>query len=302
MNTENYYKILGVDENATQDKIKKTYRKLAKENHPDVGGDEEKFKKISEAYDTLGDKDKRAEYDNRRKFGGFGDGMFNGFNGFNPFGRRKQTMVHDTVIDTDLTVIESYLGSEKKITYRRKDKCQPCNGSGGEKKTCNVCNGQGHVVRQMGVGMFVQIIQMACDTCNGVGEILINPCKSCNGHGTKDEVKSVEVKLPQGIDDGQFVRLQGVGDFRNGVYGNLIVRVNLRPVNNFEKLGQHLVYTKFFNLEDLKEDSFVVPHPDGDVSIKFPNIFDTTKPLRLKSKGFKGGDLLVNQQVKFERN
>jgi molecular chaperone DnaJ len=309
MNTENYYDILGVDENATQDDIKKAYRKLAKENHPDKGGDEDTFKKISVAYDTIGDEQKRTEYDHRRKnpFANMGnmsaDDIFQQM--FNQtFGNRKQNKVHELVMDIDLSVIESYLGVKKKITYRRKTKCDPCSGSGGDKRTCQTCGGVGHVVTQMGSGMFVQVVQVACNTCMGTGQMVINPCYICKGTGSKEEIKSVEVQLPHGIDNGQFIRLQGVGDYRNGVYGNLVVRVNLKPVDNFDKYGQHLVYNAFFNLDELNKDSFIIPHPSGDISIKFPKHFDTTKPLRIKSKGFKNeviGDLLVNQHVRFER-
>jgi len=310
MNTDNYYEILGVAEDATQDDIKKAYRKLAKENHPDKGGNEEVFKKISVAYDVIGDENKRQQYDIQRKNpfasmgGGFHDEMFQQM--FNQaFGGRQRQKVHDLVIDTELTVIESYLGSNKKITYQRKIKCEPCNGDGGERRVCPTCNGAGFVVRQAGSGMFVQIVQVACDSCRGNGKIITNPCYSCRGVGTKDEMKTVEVKLPHGIDDGQFVRLQGVGDYRNGGYGNLVVRIKLIPENNFEKVGHNLVYNIYFDLDGLKKERFVIPHPDGDISIKFPPLFDTSKPLRLKSKGFKNeviGDLLINQHVRFERN
>lgn len=309
MNTETYYDILGVAEDATQEEIKKTYRKLAKENHPDKGGDEDVFKKISVAYDTLGDESKRKEYDVRRKnpFMNGGSSMEDIFQQmFNQTfnGRRQRNRVHDLVIDTDLSVIDSYLGSNAKITYRRKIKCEPCNGNGGEKTICQTCGGNGHVIRQVGSGMFVQVVQVACNSCQGSGQIITNPCYNCRGTGSNDEMKSVEVKIPHGIDDGQFVRLQGVGDYKNGMYGNLVVRINLKSINNFEKIGPHLVYNAYFTLDDLKKNDFEIPHPDGTVRLKFPDVFDTTKPLRVKSKGFKNevvGDLLVNQHVRFKR-
>jgi molecular chaperone DnaJ len=309
MNNENYYQILGVEESATQDQIKKSYRKLAKDNHPDVGGDEEKFKKIAEAYDTLGDENKRNEYNYRLKnpFAGGGMGhddlfahMFN-----QTFGGRQQNRVHDLIIDTELTVFESYLGSEKEITYKRKLKCEPCDGNGGDKSVCPVCGGNGVITRQMGSGMFVQMVQTACNNCHGSGKITINPCYSCHGSGSKEELKTVKVQLPKGIDEGQFIRLQGIGDFRDGNYGNLVVRIKMVSVDNFEKYGPHLVYNAYFTLEDLNKDSFDIPHPDGVLKLKFPKTFDTTKPLRVKSKGFKGeviGDLLVNQHVRFDRD
>lgn len=304
MNIDNYYQILGVDETSTQDEIKKVYRKLAKENHPDVGGDEEKFKKIAQAYDVLGDEKKRNDYNYKLKNpSGVNDELFNHM--YNQaFGHRERNRVHDLIIDTELTVVESYLGTEKEITYKRKLKCDPCNGSGGEKQTCGTCRGNGFVTRQMGQGMFIQIVQVACDSCRGAGQMTTKPCYNCSGTGTKDEMKTVKVQLPHGIDDGQFIRLQGIGDFRNGIYGNLVVRVKMVSIDNFEKYGPHLVYNAYFNLENLKEDSFEIPHPDGSLKLKFPDTFDTTKPLRVRSKGFKGnviGDLLVNQHVRFDR-
>lgn len=310
MNIENYYEILGVEETATQNDIKKIYRKLAKENHPDAGGDEEKFKKIAEAYDILGDENKRKEYDVRRKnpFGGLGGGgmddifqqMFNQAFG----GRSQQRKVHDTVIDVEITPEDSYMGVKKEINYRRKKMCSPCNGSGGDKKVCPNCGGQGFSVRQVGSGMFVQMVQVACNVCAGGGNVLVNPCYSCSGTGSRDEMKTIEVKLPHAIDDGQFVRLQGIGDFRNGVYGNLLVRIKMKSSSNFEKVGPHLVYNAYFNLEDIKKDSFEIPHPDGAIKLKFPKLFDSSKPLRVKSKGYSSdikGDLLINQHIKFER-
>jgi molecular chaperone DnaJ len=304
MNNDNYYQILGVNESSTQAEIKKVYRKLAKENHPDVGGDEEKFKKIAQAYDVLGDENKRNEYNLKLKNpSGMNDDLLNHM--YNQaFGHRERNRVHDLIIETDLTVIESYMGVEKEITYKRKLKCDPCNGSGGEKQTCGTCRGNGFVTKQMGSGMFIQIVQVACDSCRGVGQIIIKPCYNCSGVGTKDEIKTVKVQLPHGIDSGQFIRLQGIGDFRNGVYGNLVVRVNMVSTDNFEKHGPHLVYNVYFNLDDLKKESFEIPHPDGLLKLKFPPTFDTTKPLRLKSKGFRTeffGDLLVNQHVRFDR-
>lgn len=311
MSQENYYETLGVDEKATQDEIKKAYRKLAKENHPDKGGNEELFKKISVAYDTLGDENKRSQYDNMRKnpFANFGKGFdmesfFQQMTG-QSFGHRQRNKVHDTIVNANITVLESYKSSEKEITYQRKDKCTPCSGSGGDKKTCQVCNGQGFTMRQVGSGMFVQLAQFTCNVCNGIGQVITNACYSCKGTGTKDEIKTVKIKIPHGIDDGQFIRLQGIGDFRNGFYGNLVIKIDLIPENNFEKFGPHLVYNCYFDMEEIKKDSFMVPHPDGDLIIKFPKFFDSTKPLRLKSKGFKNegdGDLLVNQHVRFERN
>jgi molecular chaperone DnaJ len=308
MNIENYYEVLGVDENASQEDIKKKYRKLAKENHPDAGGDEELFKKISTAYDVLGDQQKRQGYDQQRRnpFGNFGD-MNDIFS--NMFGGRRNTTnqrpVHTSNITVNIGTLNSYKGGKHTLSYRRNAACDPCNGTGGDKKVCNVCNGMGNVVKQFGNGAFFQLMHVTCESCNGKGHSITNPCFLCNGSGNKVEMKTLDVSLPHGIDNGQFLRLTGMGDFRNGIYGDLVVRIELKPENNFSKVGNHLVYDAFITLEDLTNGNLNIPHPDGELNIKLPKNIDTSIPLRIKSKGFKlesVGDLIVNQYVKYKRD
>ena len=307
MNNENFYEVLGVSETATQDEIKKAYRKLAKENHPDAGGNEDRFKKISVAYDTIGDDQKRQQYDNQRKnpFGGFGnmDDVFSQMFG----GRRpnQQRPVHTSNITVNVGVLDSYRANKHSLSYRRQAMCEPCKGGGGDKTTCTICGGSGVVVRQISSGMFAQLIQTACDGCNGTGSKMINPCFMCSGVGSKPEMKSVDISLPHGVDNGQFLRLTSMGDFRNGVYGDLVVRIELKPQDGFDKVDNHLVYNAFLSIEDLKDGKLVVPHPDGELTIKMPKKVDTSIPLRVKSKGFRLetiGDLMINQYVKFERD
>jgi curved DNA-binding protein len=116
-------------------------------------------------------------------------------------------------------------------------------------------------------------------------------------------MESIKIKLPHGIDDGQFLKLQGKGDFHDGFFGNLVIRVKTKPENNFEKMGDDLIYNAVFSKEDLDKPTLEVPHPSGSISITMPNLFDTTKPLRVKSKGYNGvGDMFVKQHVKFNRN
>ena len=303
MNSENYYEVLGVDKTASQDEIKKAYRNLAKENHPDKGGNPEVFKKISVAYDVLGDEQKRKEYDNpmSNPFGGFG---FNDI--FNQMFNQRQNRVHDTILNLDVTVFESFLGVNKKIKYKVKEKCGGCNGQGGEKKTCTTCNGSGHIVVQVGSGMFVQMMHVNCTSCNAQGFIFTKKCVVCQGTTSVDKLQEFEIKIPHGSDNGQFLRMQGKGDYKNGVVGNLVIKVNLVQNDNFEKHGNHLVYTKTFSRDEIQKDSFDIPHPSGKINVKFPKVTDTSKPLRVKDKGFKidgqQGDLLVNQFLKFTRN
>lgn len=305
MNADNYYESLGVPETATQDEIKKAYRKLAKENHPDAGGNEDAFKKISVAYDTLGDEKKRQQYDQQKNnpFGDFGDIFSSMFNQQRP--QQQQRQNHTTTISVNIGVLDSYKSDKKTLTYKRQIPCDPCSGTGGDKKICPTCGGSGSVIRQVGTGMFVQVVQMGCDTCRGTGKMIVNACFLCQGVGTKGEVKTLEIQLPHGIDNGQFVRLQTMGDYRNGIYGDLIVRLNVEPQDGFDKVENHLIYNAFLNMDDLKNGSLLVPHPDGELTLKLPKVVDTSRPLRVKSKGFKldtVGDLMVNQYVKFERD
>lgn len=307
MNIDNYYEILGVEENASQDDIKKKYRQLAKENHPDTGGSEELFKKISTAYDILGDEQKRQTYDQQRKnpYGG----SFNFNDVFNSmFGNRQnsnQRPVHTSNITVNIGALNSYKGGKHTLSFRRQAACDPCNGTGGDKTICNFCSGTGNVVKQFGNGSFFQMMQVACETCQGRGFFMVNPCFLCNGSGAKTEMKTLDISLPHGVDNGQFLRMTGMGDFRNGLYGDLIVRVELKPQDGFDKVGNHLVYNAFMSLEDLNSGSINVPHPDGELNIKLPKNIDTSIPLRVKSKGFKlesVGDLIVNQYIKYQRD
>lgn len=307
MNIDNYYEILGVEENASQDDIKKKYRQLAKENHPDTGGNEELFKKISTAYDVLGDEQKRQTYDQQRKnpYGG----SFNFNDVFNSmFGNRQnsnQRPVHTSNITVNIGALNSYKGGKHTLSFRRQAACDPCKGTGGDKTICNFCSGTGNVVKQFGNGSFFQMMQVACETCQGRGFFMVNPCFLCNGSGAKTEMKTLDISLPHGVDNGQFLRMTGMGDFRNGIYGDLIVRVELKPQDGFDKVGNHLVYNAFMSLEDLNSGNINVPHPDGELNIKLPKNIDTSIPLRVKSKGFKlesVGDLIVNQYIKYQRD
>ena len=303
---ENYYETLEVSETATQEEIKKAYKKKAIQHHPDKGGDEEMFKKISVAFDTIGDENKRNQYDSQRRnpFANMNGGGFNPFEEMfgNHFHSHQQRVVPDTIVDVHVGTLESYNGNNKTITFSRKHKCDVCNGQGGERTNCNGCNGQGFIVKKMGTGMFIQMVRQACNTCNGNGFTYKNVCNTCHGETTKNVIETISIKLPHGIDNGQFLKLQGKGNFSDGMYGNLVLKVNLQPESNFEKSGNDLVYNSFLNLEDLNKPSLTIPHPKGNISIKLPTDFDTSKPLRVKSKGFfESGDLFIKLYVKFTR-
>ena len=301
---ENYYEVLGVAENATIDEIKKNYIKLALEYHPDKGGTEEQFRRISEAYEILGDENKRQSYDYQRKnpFGG-GNSIYDEF--FSSFNNRhRQQVVPDKIIDLEISVFDSYNSVEKTFIYQKNDKCDSCSGTGGEKTKCGTCNGSGvHMIR-MGNGFFSQVIHQACNHCKGSGFLYKTICGTCQTKTTIPKKETLKIKIPHGVGDGQFFKMQGKGDYHNGVYGNLVVRVKIVNSGNFEKTYDDLIYNCYLDYKDLTNESIQIPHPDGNISIKLPEIFDTTKPLRVKGKGFKlekNGDLIINLHVKFKR-
>lgn len=311
----NYYEILGVSKDASQEDIKKAYRKLAIQHHPDKGGDETVFKNIAEAYGVIGDESKRKQYDNQMNnpFGNFRGGnpfndgsiddilnqMFGGRGGFTQQQRRPEK-----IIDIEIGAIDSYNGVTKNITYGRKVKCEPCSGTGGDKGICNTCSGQGYMTQRTGTGMFNQVVRILCNDCSGSGFKVSNPCISCSGVGDKTSMETISINFPRNVDNGQMLKVPQKGDYINGIIGDLILRVRLVPQNGFEKLNNDLVYNKFFNLEELSQTDFQVPHPSGNLSVKFPNEFNTQIPLRLRGKGYVSnvvGDLFVKLNVKFTK-
>lgn len=303
---QNYYKILEVEENASEDEIKKSYRSLSKKYHPDVNPDgAEKFKEINEAYEILGDKTKRQTYDNQRNNPNHGntfESLFNNmFNNGGHFTNQRRNAAPDKIIRLQITPVESFLGSEKEIQYMRDIPCSSCKGGGGEHTTCTSCGGQGFHIKSFGTGFMVQQIRTICPACNGQGRMIVERCYLCSGKGTSQTVNNVRIKLPVGVDNGQFLKLQSLGDFRNGDMGDLIIQIEIIPKDGFEKMENNLVYTLFLDLEDLKKEKYKVPHPHGDLIMDAPKIFDTSKPLRLRNKGYSGGDMYVRLNVKFQR-
>jgi len=305
---KDYYKILEVEENSTEDEIKKSYRSLSKKYHPDVNPDgAEKFKEINEAYEVLGDKEKRNNYNNSKNnpyagtpFQDIFNSMFGG-NAPNFARQQRRKSAPDKLIKVQISPIESYKGIEKTIYYVKDNHCNACMGSGGDQQSCQTCGGSGFEVKTVGNGFMVQHIRTACNSCGGRGFTLVHKCYNCDGRGTKPASHEVKVKLPVGVDNGQYLKLQDLGDFRNGEYGDLVVQVEVISKDGFEKFNNYLIYNLFLNLEEIRKDKFMIPHPDGDLNMEAPKIFDTSKPLRLRGKGYFGGDMYVKLNVKFER-
>ena len=307
---KDYYGILGVSKESSADDIKKAYRKLSKQFNPDVNPEGvERFKEIAEAYDTLSNPDKKQKYDNpvSNMFGG--DASIEdllkhmGFNR-NPFGGQRRPSAPEKIITLDITALDSFRGSTQQINYKRDIACNTCGGSGGDRTGCGTCGGVGYRMRQMGQSPFQQIIQETCSSCFGRGYIITNACTSCIGKGTQGEFKSMNITLQHGIDDGEFYRVESAGYFHNGVYGNLLLKVRMKKDTNWEKVGDDLIYNNFLTYDDLTNESCEVPHPDGNIVVKYPELFDTLTPLRVRGKGYSReriGDLYIKNIVRFKR-
>jgi len=307
---KDYYSILGLNDKATDEEIKKSYRQLAKEYHPDKNPDgAEKFKEISEAYETLSDPQKKSAYDNQKNnpFANMGGGnpfdMFNQM--FNGGMKRQQRRGQDKVINIAITLSESYLSADKVIDYVRNIKCEPCNGSGGDKTTCTQCKGRGQIMFNSGTGFFAQRMVRTCNVCMGRGSIITKVCNSCNGETSIPKSEKISIKIPHGSDDGEMLRIQNMGDFEDGAYGDLIVRVSMAYGEGIGKDGDNIIYNLILTIDDLKKGEFEVEHPDGKLTIKLPNNITTQTPLRVKGKGFRRhvvGDCYLNIDLSIDRN
>ncbi len=314
---KDYYDILGVDRDADQKEIKKAYRKLAKEYHPDRNPDDpeasEKFKEISEAYGILSDEDKRARYDqyghagigdddfNYEDFaqGGFGglEDLFEMFmgGGFSGMGQRSQnraTRGRDLEYRMEISFEDAAFGTEKTIRIPRQEICQTCDGSGAKPgsnaRTCPKCDGSGQirVSQRTPFGNMAQI--KTCDRCQGKGEIIDDPCPDCNGEGRVNRRRDIKVEIPAGISSGQRIRLSGKGGAgqRGGPSGDLFVRVDVKPHDLFERRGDDVYYELPINfVQAALGDEIQVPTLEGKVKLKIPEGTQPGDSLRLKNKG-----------------
>lgn len=264
MANKNYYDILGVSKTATQDEIKKAYRKIAIKYHPDKNQGnkeaEEKFKEASEAYSVLGDEEKRKEYDNPATNANFSSGfnygdfnfshmnvddILNSFFGRN--GTTSQKVVYKGAskrIRLRLTLEEMYNGIKKTIKYTRKDGCSECGGHGSKdpskKKKCPQCGGTGKVFSTNGIFQSLS----TCNACGGSGYVLSDPCKKCNGNGILDKTQEVDVEIPKGAFQGMQLTVHGYGDaplMMNGQYGDFIIDILEAPNDKFQRDGNDLV-------------------------------------------------------------
>jgi len=317
-----YYEILGVSKSATADEIKRAYRKLAMEHHPDKhGGDDAKFKEIGEAYEVLKDPQKKAGYDQfghagaqGNPFGGGAAGEAGGFGGFggaegfdfsdilNQFmggaggfgGRQQQGPARGRDLEVMVTIdfMEAVTGVEKEVSLSLDDTCEHCHGDGAEPgsslKTCATCNGQGKVrrVQQTILGDIQQV--GVCHTCDGRGKVPEKACSVCHGSGVMRRQKTITLKIPAGIDDGATMRLSGKGAAPKGggPKGDLYVGVRVRRDKRFERHGHNIVSEVRVPMAAAALGVEVpVETVDGEVTLKIPAGTQSGKAFKLSDRG-----------------
>ena len=318
-----YYEVLGVDKSADAQTIKRAYRKMAKQYHPDVNkapDAEEKFKEVQEAYDVLSDENKRAAYDRYghaafdQNAGGFGGG-FNGAGGFgfddvdlgdifsSFFGgstggsrqrRSGPTRGQDRGMQVTIDFMESINGTKKEIKVNFEDKCPHCNGTGAKDPndvvTCSRCNGAGRirVQQRTAFGNFVQ--ESACPNCNGTGKEVKNKCPHCGGTGYTSKTETITLTIPAGIATGQQLRVPGKGyrGSNGGENGDLYVEIIVREHPHFNRQGQNIAITVPISAIDATLGCKIeVPTPYGEVSLTIPEGTQHGSTFRIRGKGVK---------------
>jgi len=324
--SKEYYDILGLNKSASQDDIKKAYRKMAMKYHPDKNPDnkeaEEKFKKISEAYDTLSDPQKKQNYDTfgnskgGNPFGGgnpFSGGGFNMDDIFSNFGdifgnrRQQQRRGENLRIRVQVTIEDISKGVDKKIRVNRKVKCTPCNGSGGSDVTrCGGCHGTGQktVIQNTAFGTIQQ--SYICNDCGGNGEQIKNRCTSCHGSGLSNKEETVDISIPKGVHDNMVLTLRGYGnEIKNGISGDLEIIIQEIPHQLYKRDGDNLNTEHTISVIDaILGTTINVKSVDGSISIKLSGGVESGKILRASGKGLPNinsgrvGDMYVKVNVK----
>ena len=213
---KDYYKTLNINRSSSQDEVKKAFRNLSKQHHPDKGGDENIFKEISEAYDTLGDTNKREQYNHKldNPFGNSGENMDDIFNQFFRQNQQRQQVRRGNNLSIPLTISleDVFFGKTKKLRYNRKTNCVGCGGSGGQAQSCGHCSGRGTIDQTVGNAFFRQVRRVQCPACSGRGKNITNPCNSCGGQGRSTKETTVDFVVPKNLMTGQVYTFSGMGE------------------------------------------------------------------------------------------
>lgn len=330
--SKDYYSILGVEKAASEDEIKSAYRRMAKKYHPDLNKTPEaaeKFKEINEAYEVLSDPRKKANYDQYGSAdgpqftggqggGGFGD-FFGGGGGFSDIfsdifsafgggdhGARMQERGQDINVAINLSFEEAAFGCEKNITVGRVEKCDACQGTGAkngrEFTTCSECRGTGRVRYQQNTMFGTTIREGICQKCNGTGKNIREKCAECSGKGYRRVNKTIKVKVPEGIDDGQTLRMRGEGNapLRDGVPGDLNIKISVAKHKILIRKDDDIyldLYVPFTTT--LLGGKIDIPTLKGSYTLNIPELTASGTVMRIKNKGVKNvhrdsyGDMLV---------
>lgn len=327
-----YYEVLGVKKGASDDELKKAYRKAAMKYHPDRNPDnkeaEEKFKEVNEAYGVLSDSEKRERYDRYGHAGvdpnfGAGGGGFNGagfdfgdifgdifgagFGGFGGGSRRNgPKRGRDVQQIVDITFEEAAFGCKKKLNVTMAEKCSTCGGNGAKPGTspvkCSHCGGKGQVVQQQRTMFGYSNVVSTCPHCGGKGETISDPCKDCRGTGKVRKSKTIEVSIPQGIDHGQTIQISGGGEpgEKGGPNGDLLITVRVRKHSVFQREGNDVfIDVPITFVQAALGATLKVPTLDGMVDFDIPEGTQTGSQFRMKGKGipYMRGNTRGNQYV-----
>jgi len=341
--SKDYYNILGVSKNASQEEIKQAFRKLAHKHHPDkAGGDEAKFKEINEAYQILGDDKKRKQYDQfgsaafegfqgggaGQGFGGFSGGAgpgsawdFSGFSsgGFEDLGdifgdifggggrRQQKSRGQDIQVDIELSFRDSVFGVDKNITLTKSSACGRCGGNGAEPgssmNTCRTCDGAGIEIATERTILGVMQRKRTCSTCHGIGEVPKKSCSTCNGEGIEKRQRTLEIKIPSGVENGSILRVRGEGEaIKHGQAGDLFVRIHVKSDPRFKREGADIFSkAKVGFTQAALGDTIEIETIDGKVELTIPAGTQSGTEFRLKGKGVQmsrgRGDQFVTVQV-----
>jgi len=314
MEKRDYYEVLGLTKSASKDDIKKAYRKLSKQYHPDLNkepGADEKFKEIAEAYEVLSDDQKKARYDQfghedpNAGFGGggFGGGGFGGFEDiFSSFfgggGRRQDPNAprkgDDLQYRMNIKFEEAIFGKETEIEIPKDETCDTCHGSGAKPgtkpETCSTCNGAGQVNQAVDTPFGRMMNRRTCSTCQGTGKTIKEKCSTCRGEGKVQKRKKIKVTIPAGVDDGQQIRVSGQGEpgINGGPAGDLYIMFRVQGHNEFERDGDDIYYElKLTFPQAALGDEIEVPTVHGKVKLRIPAGTQSGAQFRLKDKGVK---------------